>query len=810
MKCSSRLRVAGGATEEEAAQAAFAAAREQAAAEGASPEEIAAAEQAYNDALAAGASPEEALQAAGDAAGQLNPDGDPDGSGGDLPPGVSQESVEQAATAVYQQALADGATPEEAMIAANNAADDTVMAALGGDPDAPGGFGDDPNSPGGFGDPNAPGGLSGDPNAPGGFSGDPNASGDFGGGSFGGGGDFFGGGDSFGGGGDSFFGGGDVFGGDPFLSGGSGNDIFNDYNANNNDALDFSFTETGDNYFFLDVGGPDTNTDDNNSSNNNTTTNTFQEAINATTGPNPNLKGGTGNTQFIMTQGSTLGGSDVITDLGGTDEIAFRNMDNLLGIFEGGGGVGPHTITYSNYNGGVFGDVTITDIDQLYANDGVASYVNANDTSGTSAKTGTNGVRLDISGADDGKFGYIIAGTTGNDDGTSNPVITLAHGTALNYGSGKATNTVDSSLILGSIIFGKSGDDTITGSAKGDVIFGGSGNDILNGGGTDSYDGDIIIGGTGDDTFNMDTSSLANSAIVGGSGTDIVNYNGYGASVSFAVTATSVTATHNSTVNDSLNSVEDLRGVTAIANDFSFIGDTTLQGLITITGGAQGDTFTLGIGANVNTVLQGGSADTAQDTYVFKSGVTFSGAIGQFETGTDKITFFGMSGVDYATSAYSYQGTVSTTVSDIVANGSSDTVYFFTDSTDGYIYVNGAGSGSSHDTLLIEMTGFTTPVAATDLQGINNSAPVLTTATYGTATNEDTGITITEASFLANASDPEGHTMNVNTVTSGNGNVVDNGNSTWTFTPSANYNGTAALSYTVADQLGASAMEVLP
>ncbi|PCI41026.1 MAG: hypothetical protein COB46_05190 [Rhodospirillaceae bacterium] len=56
--------LAEGATPEEAAAAAFEAAKEQAIAEGATPEEIAAAELAYNEALAAGLSPEEAMLAA--------------------------------------------------------------------------------------------------------------------------------------------------------------------------------------------------------------------------------------------------------------------------------------------------------------------------------------------------------------------------------------------------------------------------------------------------------------------------------------------------------------------------------------------------------------------------------------------------------------------------------------------------------------------------------------------------------------------------------------------------------------------------
>jgi len=144
--------IAQGGTQEEAAAAGFAAAKEQAIADGATPEEIAAAEQAYNDAIAAGMSPEEAMQAAGAAAGQLAQDqqfvdgqAPVDGQmalnanqAGDLPQDpnapvqdpnaphdpnmdpnaqMSPQEADALAQAAYDEAIAAGMSPAEADLA---------------------------------------------------------------------------------------------------------------------------------------------------------------------------------------------------------------------------------------------------------------------------------------------------------------------------------------------------------------------------------------------------------------------------------------------------------------------------------------------------------------------------------------------------------------------------------------------------------------------------------------------------------------------------------------------------------------------
>lgn len=116
----------------------------------------AAAEEAYQEALAAGATPEEAFEAAALAA-----------SGGNL-----DDPAVAAARAAFEEALANGATPEEAMAAAQQAAEafDFGQQEAGVDPNAPPDGPLDPNAPQG---PDGPSGPAGSDGPDDGFAGDP-------------------------------------------------------------------------------------------------------------------------------------------------------------------------------------------------------------------------------------------------------------------------------------------------------------------------------------------------------------------------------------------------------------------------------------------------------------------------------------------------------------------------------------------------------------------------------------------------------------------------------------------------------------
>ncbi|MEA5535674.1 cadherin-like domain-containing protein, partial [Crocosphaera sp. XPORK-15E] len=80
-----------------------------------------------------------------------------------------------------------------------------------------------------------------------------------------------------------------------------------------------------------------------------------------------------------------------------------------------------------------------------------------------------------------------------------------------------------------------------------------------------------------------------------------------------------------------------------------------------------------------------------------------------------------------------------------------------------------------------------------------NDAPVGSpTATLGN-TAEDTAINIVAADLLAGFSDVDGDTLSVVGLTANNGALVNNNNGTYTFTPTADFNGAVNLSYGVTD-----------
>jgi len=79
-------------------------------------------------------------------------------------------------------------------------------------------------------------------------------------------------------------------------------------------------------------------------------------------------------------------------------------------------------------------------------------------------------------------------------------------------------------------------------------------------------------------------------------------------------------------------------------------------------------------------------------------------------------------------------------------------------------------------------------------------APVVGSPSF--ATNEDTAITVTAADLLVGSTDVDGDILSVSGVALSNpaaGSLVDNLNGTWTFTPTANWNGGLSLDYSVGD-----------
>ncbi len=101
------------------------------------------------------------------------------------------------------------------------------------------------------------------------------------------------------------------------------------------------------------------------------------------------------------------------------------------------------------------------------------------------------------------------------------------------------------------------------------------------------------------------------------------------------------------------------------------------EGADTLTGGGGGDVFAYW--GNPDSSLDSGGVDNITD----------------FNPGVDKILLGDADGYGYDGTAYTYAGTVAATVADIATHGASDQIYFFHDGADGYVYVQGFGTGKT-------------------------------------------------------------------------------------------------------------------
>ncbi|NFV79340.1 LamG-like jellyroll fold domain-containing protein [Magnetospirillum aberrantis] len=156
----------------------------------------------------------------------------------------------------------------------------------------------------------------------------------------------------------------------------------------------------------------------------------------------------------------------------------------------------------------------------------------------------------------------------------------------------------------------------------------------------------------------------------------------------------------------------------------------------TMTGSSLGDSL-IGNGGN-DTLTGGGGADTltggtgSADVFRYASATdSINGktdTITDFESGSDTIRLEGIGGVSYLHGAYPFTTNTAVTLAAIQADSRfSDVVVFFTDGPDGYLYVKGAGTGTSYDGTFIKLAGQSSPPDLADLSGITHNLIVGTT-----------------------------------------------------------------------------------
>lgn len=121
---------------------------------------------------------------------------------------------------------------------------------------------------------------------------------------------------------------------------------------------------------------------------------------------------------------------------------------------------------------------------------------------------------------------------------------------------GNDTKTVGASFATsGGILYGLSGNDSLTGNTGNDTLIGGSGNDTLMG----LAGNDVLKGGSGDDSIN---GGAGNDTIYGGTGADTINLSDGGADViAYSAQSTSTAAAPDSIIGFGADDKVDLTGL---------------------------------------------------------------------------------------------------------------------------------------------------------------------------------------------------------------------------------------------------------
>jgi len=276
------------------------------------------------------------------------------------------------------------------------------------------------------------------------------------------------------------------------------------------------------------------------------------------------------------------------------------------------------------------------------------------------------------------------------------------------------------------VIFGTSGDDTITGSAGDNIIFASLGDDTVNGGGAS----DRIYGGSGNDTIDGgdDNDFLYSGSgvdtLTGGAGNDVLKGNG------------DTTASYRSSTADvTVNLSGQDGGGTGTALD-GLGGIDTLHGIRSVRGSDHNDTITGDSGAN--TLIGGKGSDTLDggagaDTLIFEDAsdglfiatnrLRGPGEVGDrlenFQSGTDTLSLDGSafdlgaagtlgSGDDrFVVIGTTYDGTLAPGTSARYDSGAGTLIYSTADNT---LYHDANGQGAGYTVLATVQSG-NAPVA---------------------------------------------------------------------------------------------------
>ncbi|MGE5506224.1 MAG: LamG-like jellyroll fold domain-containing protein [Actinomycetota bacterium] len=338
--------------------------------------------------------------------------------------------------------------------------------------------------------------------------------------------------------------------------------------------------------------------------------------------------------------------------------------------------------------------------------------------------------------------------------GADHLVATLSSAGTITFAGTLPVQVLSTSSDAGISVVGTANPDFLTGGAGNDTLFGLGGNDWLTGG----KGNDFIKGGAGNDTIAYYWGD-GSDTIYGGQGNDTLALYGvdwtqvrsfggdnYGnALITLTDGATITLATQ---LTGGTSAIETLTvGGTTFALGTSYGGDTITHmmsgtpGNDVLFGSSFDDTVWAGQGNDIffggwgndtlygemgddrfrgndgNDTLDGGQgADTmgggaGSDTFIIRAGESTVGQNDEIVDFTNRIDVLKlqdlMAGTTYRTSPYGFKGTAADTAAAIAADGAvpNNSIRFFSDGRDGWLYVKGAGM----DGTLIKLDGFTSP-----------------------------------------------------------------------------------------------------
>jgi Ca2+-binding RTX toxin-like protein len=520
---------------------------------------------------------------------------------------------------------------------------------------------------------------------------------------------------------------------------------------------------------------------------------------------NDTLIGGAGNDTIHGGEGddevTDLEGSNQIFGDGGNDTITAANSD-----VQGGAGQDSITVSGSGFRtvdaGGDDDIVTATNfLGTILGQDGndVISVVNAgiyfsgnvsgNGGDDTISVTATN-IQGHISGGDGNDVFNLVETVAFNYGGTVSSIFgengsDLIDGSALLnglYGSGGADNDTILGGSWSDVLVGESGDDQLSGNAGDDLLLGMTGNDQLSGG----AGRDTLAGGAGADTLT--------------GGGDLDRFEGTLAELT-GDRITDYTTGERIVVTDRvLNPAQVQLIATGVDTELRIDGDNngSFESIVTLSGTVTGTLFlTTDPGSNNTVIRVLGDDNGVNDAPVLVLPIADQAATEEtlFAFTLPAGTFNDVDGDPLTLSATLANG--DPLPAWLTFHPATRTFSGTPDDPDlGVISVQVTAA----DPAGLVVSG-TFAITVTDV----NDAPTVSGPVTLAPLAEDTARVITLAQLLANASDLDGDTLDVDNLAASSGTLVDNNDGTWTFTPAANDDTGVTFTYDVVDGQGGTA-----